>query len=119
MPFTGVPYTFIPDPMVKVDAPDSTTLRHYQRDNSNYLKSAIGDGANASQDINTNYLTVRSNLVVVGDTTLNGGSVNGSGPTLDFEPAISFNGGATFDTDVTLVQIDLGLLMPMIRAEGF
>ena len=70
----NTPWTEMDDTRVAVDAPVSTDLMTDLSINENYLKSAISDGASATQAISTSTVTT-SGLASIGTTLTAGGKL--------------------------------------------
>lgn len=114
-----MPFTTIPASMVDVDSPVSTTLMTFIKEDLDYLKATLSDGASAPQDIVGKNITANGNLTATGDITVDGGNFFSSAPVFNFFPAISFNTSATFDFNLTFTGLDLDLVQNLIFAEGF
>jgi hypothetical protein len=111
MAYTGNPYVVVPDSMVDVDAPVSTTLMNYVgKDNPEWLYSAISDGEDASQGITTSTLRTYGTATIGGDLTLNGDTIDSTAAALKWECPTVFTKGAAFDGELTLMGINLGFM---------
>jgi hypothetical protein len=105
--------------MVDVDSPVSTTLMTYIKEDLDWLKATLTDGAAAPQDVNSADLSVYGDLTVTGDTSFNGGDLLSGAATLNWWPETKFQASATFDGNLTLTGLDLDMVVPLIQAEGF
>ena len=68
----NVPFVAMDDARVATDAPVSTDLMTDININVNYLKSAITDGASATQSISGKNITANGTLAVTGTSSLGG-----------------------------------------------
>lgn len=91
----------------------------YIKEDLDWLKSTLTDGAAAPQDVDSANLSVFGDLAVTGDTTIGGGDLYSGAATLNWWPATKFQTSATFDGSLTLTGLDLSMLVPLIQAEGF
>jgi hypothetical protein len=119
MPFIGSPYIAITAPQVAVDAPVSTTLMSQVRNNGIWFKSALTDGVNASQGIDTSTVTTSGNFTAGGDIAVNGGNFTSTVTNFSYTPKMSFNGGGTFDQNITVIGVNFNLFQANVEAVGF
>jgi len=75
----NTPWTNMDDTRVAVDAPVSTDLMTDMNINLNYLKSAITDGASATQGINTTTVQTSSTGIFGGAVTVSAGGIDVTG----------------------------------------
>ena len=108
----------IPASSVDVDSPVSTTLMNWLRNNFNYLKSVLTDGASAPQGISTSTLTTSGDLIVGGAMNFNGTDINAS-QALNWNADTKFSSGASFDGTLSITDTNLDELNCMIHTRGY